>query len=315
MDLLSNILNVMKLSGTLYFRTSFTAPWGVEVPRFENVSRFHYVHRGRCFAHVEGQEEALLLDQGDLVIIPHGALHTLSDPASVEVLSVDQVVAESGFSGQGALVHGGTDTGHETQLICGHFAFDPGASHILIDSLPQYLHIKDYGSVSPDWLDGTLKIIGSELGRDQLGSDLIALKLSEIIFTQAIRHFIKSDGKQQQGLAGFADHNLRLALEAMHQDPAAQWTVDGLARIAGMSRTAFSNRFSDLIGSTPLTYLTTWRMQLARHLLIDTRLPIIEVATRSGYQSEASFGRIFKRHFDAPPAMFRRSRLDAEAQL
>lgn len=313
MDLLSNILNVMKLSGTLYFRTSFTSPWGVEVPRFENVSRFHYVHRGRCFAKIEGHDEPIFLEQGDLVIITRGALHKLSDPAEVETLTVDQVVAESGFRGRGALVYGGADAGHETQLICGHFAFDPGASHVLIDALPQYMHIKDYGKVSPDWLDDTLKIIGSELGRDQLGSDLIALKLSEIIFTQAIRHYLESDGKGRRGLAGFADPNIRPALEAMHQDPATQWTVDGLARIAGVSRTGFSNRFNELIGNTPLGYLTAWRMQLARQLLIDTNLPIIEVAARSGYQSEASFGRIFKRHFDSPPAIFRRSQLQADA--
>jgi AraC family transcriptional activator of mtrCDE len=258
MDLLSNILNVMKLTGTLYFRTSFAAPWGVEVPRFENVSKFHYVHRGRCFARIEDQGEALFLEQGDLVIIPRGALHTLSDPAEVETLTVDQVVADSDFSGRGARVHGGADSGHETQLICDHFAFDPGASHVLIDALPQYLHIKDDGNVSPDWLDDTLKIIGSELGRDRLGSDLIALKLSEIIFTQAVRHYLKSDGKQQRGLAGFADRNLRLALEAVHRDAAAQWSMNGLAKMAGMSRTAFSSRFNELVGSTPLAYLTAW---------------------------------------------------------
>lgn len=312
MDLLSDILNVMKLSGTLYFRTAFTAPWGLDVPAFENVSRFHYVHRGRCFAQVEGHREAVCLEQGDLVIITRGTRHTLSDPVDVAARTVEQVVAQSGFSGRGALVYGGADAGHETQLICGHFAFDPGASHVLLDALPLYLHLKEYGKESPGWLDDTLRIIGAEAGRDQLGSDLIALKLSEIIFTQALRSYLATEGQQRRGLAGFADKRIRQALQAIHEDPARPWSVDSLARIAGLSRTAFSNRFNELIASTPLGYLTAWRMQLARRLLAETDLPIIEVATRSGYQSEASFGRIFKRHFDLPPAGFRRQQLRDE---
>ena len=264
MDLLSDILGLMKLSGTLYFRTSFTAPWGVEVPSFENVARFHYVHRGRCFAHVAGEEDALLLEQGDLIIIPHGASHILSDPKDVEALTVDQVVEDSGFTGQGALVVGEAGAGHESQLICGHFAFETEACHVLVDALPCYIHIKDYGKVSPGWLDGTLKVIGAEAGGDQLGSDLIALKLSEIIFTQAIRHYLDGEGKNQKGLAGFADPHIRQALEAIHQDPATPWTVERLAREAGLSRTAFSNRFNELTTYTPLNYLTSWRMHRLR---------------------------------------------------
>ena len=307
MDLLSDILNVMQLTGTLYFRTSFTSPWGVEVPPFEKVARFHYVHRGRCFARVEGHSEAICLERGDLVIIAHGARHTLSDPEKVEAKTVDQVVEDSGFSGRGALVFGGADGGHETQLICGHFAFDKVASHVLLDALPPHVHIKDYGKISPDWLDDTLKIIGAEVGGERLGSDLIVLKLTEIIFTQAIRCYLSGEGKNRRGLAGFADTRIRQALEAMHRNPAKRWSVQSLATVAGLSRTKFAYRFNELIGNTPLNYLTAWRMQLARHLLTDPSIPIIEVAERSGYQSEASFGRVFKRHFGVPPAGFRRS--------
>jgi AraC-like DNA-binding protein len=308
MDLLSDTLSLMKLTGTLYFRTSFTAPWGIEVPAFENVSRFHYVHRGRCFAHVEGHTDAVVLDQGDLIIICHGATHTLSDPVTVSARTVDQIVEASGFSGRGALIYGDPDAGHATQLICGHFAFDPDASHILLEALPRYIHIKNYGKVSPNWLDDTLNIIGAEVGHNQLGGDLIGLKLSEIIFTQAIRLYLAGEGKSRPGLAGFADDHIRRALEAMHSDPAKPWTVESLAREAGLSRTAFSNRFGELTKHTPLNYLTAWRMQLARRMLADTDNPIIDVAAYSGYKSEASFGRVFKRHFDMPPAGYRRSR-------
>ena len=308
MDLLSDILKVVKMSGTLYFRTAFTAPWGVEVPSFENVSRFHYVHRGRCFVTVAGQRDTVLLEQGDLIIVSGGSGHSLADPADVDIKTLDQVVEESGFDGRGALIIGDTPTDHDTQLICGHFAFDPGARHVLLDALPQLIHIKKYGAVSPDWLDDSLQLIGSEAGSNHLGSDLIALNLAEIIFTQAIRSHVLENGQHLKGLAGFNDAHIRKALAAIHENPSHSWSVDSLAKRSGMSRTAFSNRFNDLLDRTPLQYLTEWRMQLARQLLTDTGLPIVEVAMRSGYGSEAAFSRVFKRHFLVPPAEFRRSR-------
>ncbi len=307
MDLLSGILSVMKMSGSLYFRTSFTSPWGVQVPSHQNVSRFHYVHRGRCYLRLENQSDALFLEQGDLVIITRGASHVISEPQDAVISSLETVVEESGFDGRGALMVGSPENGHETQLICGHFAFDPGVRHVLLDSLPDYVHVKDYGKASPDWLDNTLKMIGSELGHDKLGGDHIAVKLSEIIFTQAIRHYIENDGKSRMGLAGFADDHIRKVLVALHERPGDAWSVEKLAKIAGMSRTAFSNRFTELIGKTPLNYLIDWRMQIARQMLIDTDYPIIDIALKTGYQSEAAFGRIFKRYFNMPPAGFRRN--------
>lgn len=311
MDLLSDILSVLRLSGTLYFRTSFTEPWGVHVPSFENVARFHYVHRGRCCVRIEPANQAVELGEGDLIIITRGASHVLSFPHDVESPTLDQVVEQSGFNGRGALVHGGSESDAETQLICGHFSFVASAHHVLLDALPQYIHIKDYGEISPDWLDATLRIIGSETEYQRLGSDLIALKLSEVIFMQALRHYLNGEGRLQSGLAGLCDERLRASLEAIHRDPARRWSVDELAGAAGLSRTVFARRFSSLLGQTPLAYLTSWRMQLARQMLLETRLPIIEVAMRSGYQSEASFSRIFRREFARPPAEFRRVHADA----
>ena len=140
----------------------------------------------------------------------------------------------------------------------------------------------------------------------QRGSDLIALKLSEIIFTQVILHYLAGAGRHREGLAGFADPHISQALEAIHQDPETPWSV---WRQAGLSRTTFSNRFNELTTYTPLNYLTSWRMQLARELLANSDLSIIDVAARNGYQSEASFGRVFKR----PPAGCRWQRMQAGA--
>jgi len=231
MDLLSSILSVMKMSGSLYFRTSFTSPWGVAVPSHQNVSRFHYVHRGRCYAQLDNQEAPVALAQGDLIIITRGAPHRLCEPADAPITALDTIVEDAGFNGRGALIVGDPESGHETQLICGHFAFDPGAKHVLLESLPDYIHVRDYAKPSPNWLDSSLHMIGSELGHGKMGGDLIALRLSEIIFTQAIRHYIENDGKTRHGLAGFADPNISMVLNAMHSRPADGWSVEELARV------------------------------------------------------------------------------------
>ena len=310
MDLLSDILARMRLTGTLYFRTSFTSPWSVQVPAFENVSRFHFAHQGRCFVRISGERNPVRLEQGDLLIITRGAAHTLyCDPKTeAEAMTLDRVVELSGFTGSGTLVYGELGTDHETQLVCGHFAFDKHASHPLIDALPSHIHIRNYGEAAGGWMENTLKVIGAEAGRDRPGSDLIALKLSEIIFAQALRACLTADdgGGSALSLTGLGDPQIARALSAIHDDPARPWTLALLAEIAGVSRTSFATRFSRTMSMTPLAYITHWRMQIARQALAETSAPIIQIAEAASYQSEAAFGRVFKKHFGAAPATYRR---------
>lgn len=308
MDLLSDILSRLKLTGTLYFRTAFTSPWSIKVPPFENVARFHFAHRGRCFVRVAEGANPLLLEQGDLIIITAGAGHTLYCDPKTEDLAVklDEVVEQSGFTGRGTLVYGDHGTNHETQLVCGHFKFDASAHHPLIDALPSHIHIKNYGEAAGSWMEATLRVIGAEACQDDMGSDLIGLKMSEIIFAQALRSYVNSDGANTPILAGFSDPPIARVLQAIHQDPGFAWNLEDLTGIAGMSRTSFVNRFAKRMSTTPLNYITQWRMQIARQLLADTGAPMIDVAENAGYNSEAAFGRVFKKHFDIAPAAYRR---------
>ena len=242
--------------------------------------------------------------------------HTLfCDSANEHPATVlDEVVKKSGFTRYGTLVYGDTGTHHETQLICGHFAFDDDARHPLINALPAHIHIQNYGQSAGIWMENNLKVIGSEAGQDTLGSDLIALKMSEIIYAQAIRTFLSKDGNRDHRLAGYSDPAIARVLKAIHDDPGNQWTIDNLSRVAGLSRTSLSNKFSSLLSTTPLGYITQWRMQVARKRLIDTNSTIIEIAEGVGYQSEASFGRIFKKHFGIGPAGYRRNHKAASIQ-
>lgn len=308
MDLLSDILSHMRLAGTLYFRTAFTSPWSIRVPAYENVARFHYVHKGRCLVRISPREAPVLLEQGDLLIIMRGAAHTMYCDPKTENLAVqlESVIEESGFDGKGALVYGPTGTDHATQLVCGHFAFDPDARSLLIDALPDHIHIADYGEAAGAWMEQTLKVIGAEAGRQRMGSDLIALKLSEIIFAQALRTYLDIAGSDRPVLAGFADAHIARALAAIHERPGDTWTIERLARTAGMSRTAFAMRFAECMGMTPIGYLTHWRMEVARQLLAGSNEPIIEIAEQVGYGSEAAFSRAFSKHQSKAPAAYRR---------
>ncbi len=307
LDLLSDILTRLSLEGTLYFRTSFTEPWGVRVPAFPGVTRFHYAHRGDAVIRVGRDGEPIALAQGDLVMVPHGAAHILScrHTGPDDVLPLDDVLTRSGFPGYGTLVWGGEESPRDTQLICGHFALSPGSQHILLDRLPDLIHLRGYGDDLGPWLDATLRVIGAEAGGARLGGDLIALKMSEAIFAQAIRAHIEQSVSEKDGIAGFADPQLGRALTAFHRRPASEWSVESLAREAGLSRTGFAERFSSKLGVTPMAYVTSWRMQIAREALAQRGSSVAEAAAISGYASESSFSRVFKKEIGVPPAAFR----------
>ena len=310
MDILSDILSHLELSGTLYFRTSFTSPWSIRVPAFDNVARFHYAHKGRCLVRVGNEATPVRLEQGDLVIIMRGATHTIYCDPTTENLAVqmDDVVEQSGYDGTGALVYGGElGTHHEAQLVCGHFSFAKKANHMLIDALPSHIHIRNYGETSGRWMENTLRVIGNEAGSAQMGGDLIGLKMSEIIFAQALRDYLSTDGVDRPVLSGFTNPNIARVLTAVHNDPAHSWTLSEMAKVAGLSRTSFAMKFVKCMLITPMGYITKWRMQLASQKLLKTDDPIIKIAEEVGYQSEAAFGRVFKKHHQIAPATYRRS--------
>ena len=308
-DLLSDILMQLSLKGSLYFRASFRPAWGVRVPQYSDVARFHFVQRGECLIRHAKGGEALRLTQGDLVIIPSGAAHALycTPETETQALPLETLIETTGYSGEGVLIYPGDDNidDRETQLICGHFSVATGQEHPLFNRLPAMIHIPDYGSNAGQWMEATLRMIGSETAGQDMGRDLIALKLSEMIFAQAIRAFLSRPEAEEAKLSGFADPQLARALTAIHAKPDGAWTLEALAREAGMSRTGFAVRFAEKIGMPPLQYMTYWRMQLAARVLRETRRSVVEVAAQVGYGSESGFSRVFKREKGLSPARYR----------
>ncbi len=304
MDILSDILGLLKLKSTLYFRTALHAPWGIRVPDFENVARFHFVHRGRCWISVGESGEKTELNQGDLVIVPHGMEHSIYDPIDAKIETLEH--ATSDYIGEGVFTYGTRGTQNDTQLVCGHWSFDPYVSHPLIEMLPGCLHVPRSNALG-SWLEHTLSMIGYETETNHPGNQQIVLKLSETILIQAIRNHLSFGQSDMPFYRALKDQKILGVLNALHRSPSTPWNLASMSEIANMSRTSFVNRFTQLVGMTPIQYLIYWRMQISVGLLFELDRPIIDIAERVGYQSEAAFGRVFKKHFSMGPASYRKT--------
>ncbi|MBL8996322.1 MAG: AraC family transcriptional regulator [Gemmatimonadales bacterium] len=307
MDVLSDILGALRLRGTLYFSTEFGRPWGLRVPQFERVARFHLMVRGACWVRVMPDLPAILLEPGDLILIPHGAEHVLADTPDTPCRTVDEVVKAAGFTGEGALVHGGEDRGNPTRLVCGHFAFDDGFDHSFLAQLPPAIVVRWSEMVKDSPLENIFRFITREVLEGRPGHEAVTRRLSEVLFVQAVRSWTESSRHEQGILAALADPGLAAALAAMHKEPAKRWTLDELARRAAMGRSAFADRFKAVVGETPHRYLTLWRVQNARRLLAESDLSLDRIATEVGYDSSASLSRAFRRTVRTAPGTYRRS--------
>ncbi len=304
MDALSDILNVITLKGSLYFRTEFAPPWGLRIPAFGNVARFHLLTRGTGYVRVDGVESAVRMEVGDLIVIPHGAEHVLSDEPATPCRHVDDVVRESGFTGEGALVHGGPDRSSPACYVCGHFTFDSHAGRMLLASLPRYILVRGFEPSGAGWIDAAMKFITAEAAERAPGAEAIIQRLSEILFIQTIRRHAAT---AETGLLSvIKDPQLGRALSAIHADPARDWTVESLAQEAGLSRTIFAERMREALGMPPMQYVTQWRMELAARKLRNPADKLPKVAASVGYQSSGAFIKAFKKHFGEGPGDFRK---------
>jgi len=307
MDVLTDILGALRMRGTLYFATEFHSPWGVLVPRYGTVARFHLVVRGRCWVDVVGGAKALL-EQGDLVMIPHGAEHTLTAESDTPVVEVSDVVRTTGFTGTGTLVYGVEDGGGPTRLVCGHLQFDEALAHPFLAQLPPAIVIRGEDHANHVSVDELFRFIAREAQQDRPGRDAVVGRLSEVLFIEAVRLWADREGHDRGVMAALADPRLSRSLAAIHEQPASAWTLDALARLARLGRTAFSERFRATVGLPPMRYVVFWRMQLAKRLLTESEDSVEAIASRTGYGSAAAFSRVFKKVVGRSPGAVRRSR-------
>lgn len=298
MDTLSDVLNLMRLRGCVYFLRNFAAPWGMEMPSGSN-AQFHMVVRGRCWLRFD--DERIELASGDVVVFPRGEAHLLlDDPNSIPSPGIR--VLEAHAARQPIFV----GSGEKARLLCGHFEFDRAFRHPLAAELPRLIHIKGLSSEQPDWFEAVTHVLIRETGADEPGATTVVDRLAEVLFIQVLRAYLIQSRPVCGFLAAIGDGQINRALRAIHEAAGTEVTLADIAREAGMSRSNLALRFKEILGETPMDYLTRWRMLKAQELLRTSDQPLLDIAERVGYKSEAAFSRAFKRQFEQSPGTFRR---------
>lgn len=303
-DPLGEVLHLLRMSGTLYCRSEFTAPWALELPPMPDCLMFHVVISGKCWLDVPG-DEPRLLQPCDFVLVPHGEGHLLSSAPGVPAAKLFDLPHELVSERYEILRHG--QGGEPTSMICGAVRFDHPAVYRLIQLLPKVISIELDHSLQAEWIEQTLRFMGDEARHIRPGGETIITRLADILVIQALRSWIEQAPAAQTGwLGALKDQQIGRAISLIHRDPAHPWTLATLAEEVAMSRSAFAARFTEIVGEPAMYYLTQWRMNLALMWLKENDLPLSDVAERLGYQSEAAFSRAFKRVMGNSPGVARR---------
>ena len=295
---------MLRLTGTLYCRAEVTAPWGIIMPDLVESMMFVIVTAGRGWLVMDGQEP-ILIGQGSMVLLPHGNSYRLLSDPQAEAIPLFDIPVEKVSERYEIMRHGGG--GEITRATAGVVQFDHVAAKRLVSLLPRVLHIDAWDDDAGNWLQSTLSLIAREASAMRPGGETVMTRLADILVIQAIRAWLDGAPEANLGwLAALRDRQVGRALALMHRRPEEDWTVAELAGEAGMSRSAFSARFTELVGQPAAQYLAQWRLHLARARLLESRESVATVARQAGYQSEAAFGRAFKQFFGLPPGVVRK---------
>jgi len=302
MDVLTDVLNMLELKGWLSSRRELAVPWRYDFAASKD-SMFHILNYGEAYLQVEGEDEPRRVEDGDVLLFPTGHPHSLyDDPTS----PLTRLVHLDYNPHHGYQVADRESDGLKHLLLCGAFHFEYPNSFPLLHRLPKLIHIPGIqGRLEQSFAD-LVRLIAHESALRQPGSEVVLNRLAELLFIQVVRLWIKRQAEESVGWVGaLHDQPISAALSLIHQTPARKWTVKELAEEVALSRSAFSARFTKLVGEPPLTYLTRWRMHKATRLLRND-VSIEAIAEMLGYKSEVAFRKAFKREIGIPPAQYRR---------
>jgi AraC-like DNA-binding protein len=314
-DTLADVLKTIRLRGSAYFCSDFTSPWGMDIAAAEQ-GMFHVVVDGSCYLQLDRSDEVIQLQQGDIVAFPTGGAHWISDDEKSQRLAGNEVVEEI-RSGNNPFAYSGSENNRPfitSTLLCGSFAYDQSIKHPFLTDLPCFIHIQAVQTPELEWLRNLVKVLSNEARNPSPGSSLMVDRLSEVLFIQLMRFHMQQlmqshDGENHKSMgymAALNDTHIGKALNLIHNEQDAVLTVESLADAVSLSRTAFSDKFSKLVGMPAKSYLLNWRMQRAKVDLQDNKTAMVTVAENAGYASEASFSKAFKRLFSLTPGQFRK---------
>jgi AraC-like DNA-binding protein len=315
MDALSEALNAVRMTNAIFFTADCTAPWGFSVPPLRQVSHvlapgterlvsYHLVTEGKALVRFSGLPDEWVT-AGDIVIIPHGDAHTVSNGSPSSLIDSGPGLAQY-LAGELMSMQIGAG-GERTHFVCGYFGCERHAERLFLAGLPTFIKIHIRGDPEGVWIESSIRHLVRECAAGRAGHQVLLSKMAEALFIEALRRYMERLPPEHTGwLAAARDPVVGSALALLHRKPCHSWTMAELARQVGASRSVVAERFVRFLGEPPLSYLARWRMQLAARLLQTTRRTVLQLALDVGYESEAAFNRAFKREFGLPPAQYRR---------
>jgi AraC-like DNA-binding protein len=322
MDALSDVLRAVRLSGAFFFDVHARAPWVAETPAGKSVVGsmfpgtgsdhlicYHAILEGTCWCTLD-DEEPMQLNAGDIVVLPHGDTHVLATELGMRQAPNMSMYRAPDDGRLPSRIAVGADGGEPAHFVCGFLACDSRPYNPLLTALPRVLRIDDHASGA---LGGYFRAALAE-SKGRMGGECMLGRISELMFVDVVRRYLETlPAERTTWLSGLRDPYIGRALTALHEFPARDWTLEALAQVAALSRSAFAERFALFVGQPPMQYLANWRMQLATNYLRNTHEGIASVANRVGYDSEAAFSRAFKKALGTPPSEWREQHLTGRA--
>jgi AraC-like DNA-binding protein len=317
-DTLSDVLEVVRLTGALFFLVDARTPWVAEapasadlapviLPKAQHVVSYHVVRHGACWCESPGHAP-VPLEAGDVLVVPHGDPYQLASTCGLRTgWSPDEAVGWFRAMARGELPFVVTEGGggpERLQLVCGFLGCDALPFNPVLTTLPPLMKVRVQGG-STERLRALLEFAIAESAGARPGSRSVLLRLAELVFVEVLRSYLTTATDAASWLGGLRDPVVGRALARLHAEPARAWTLPQLAHEAGASRSVLAERFAGFVGHPPMLYLTRWRMQVAASRL-TAAVPVSEVASAVGYESEAAFCRAFKKVTGLTPASWRR---------
>ncbi|ACZ30466.1 transcriptional regulator, AraC family [Xylanimonas cellulosilytica DSM 15894] len=297
----SDALGDLELTGVFYATARMTEPWGIDLPALPWTAMFHLLTAGRAVVSVDGDVHELV--PGELLLVPHGTGHQIlsaPDAPASGLWGIEREVVGERY--ERLVVDGG---GAPARLVCGAVTFaDPGVGRLLA-SLPAV--VRAHGGETGSWLRAAVDAIAHEAEHPRGGSDVVTARLADVILVQAVRDWLDDAEPPSGWLAALRDDVLGPVLAAVHTDPARPWTLESLAALAHLSRSAFAERFAAVVGEPPAAYVAGWRLGLAARMLCEPGASVAAVAERVGYDSVPGFHRAFTRRHGMTPGAWRRT--------
>jgi AraC-like DNA-binding protein len=267
---------------------------------------YHLVTEGKALVRFGGLPDEWIA-AGDIVIIPHGDAHTVSNGSPASLIDSGPGLAQHLAGELMSMQLGGG--GERTHFVCGYFGCERHADRLFLAGLPTFIKIHIRGEPDGTWIESSIRQLVRECASGRAGHQVLLSKMAEALFIEALRRYMERLPPEQTGwLAAARDPVVGAVLALFHRKPCHPWTIAQLSGEVGASRSVIAERFVRFLGEPPLTYLARWRLQLAARLLQTTRRTVMQLALDVGYESEAAFNRAFKREFGLPPAQYRRKR-------